>query len=96
MIELDGVEWATAEEAAGEEKPRPGERRRRHGLLGPDVKPSRVRDWKRRGFVAGYRVRGITYYRLDDLLAAELRTRLGSTRPRDEAVDERVCEAATV
>lgn len=94
MIELDGVEWVTAAEAAGEERPRPG-RERRTGLLGPDVKPSRVRDWKRRGLVAGHKVGPVAYYHLDQLYAAERDTRRGATRPRDGA-GEQVCEAATV
>jgi hypothetical protein len=81
MIALDGAEWVTAEEALPQ--------------LGDDITPERLRDWKRRRLVAGHRVGRLTYYRLDQLLDAELRTRLNATRPRNTA-GERVCEAATV
>lgn len=72
MIELAGVRYITASEAAE--------------YLGPDVTPELVRDWKRRGLIVGHRVGRCTWYRLDDLTEVEYQVRINRAgRPRHAA-----------
>lgn len=68
VIEVDGVEWVTADEARAQ--------------LGDDVTPEMIRAWKHSGRVTGHRVGRTGYYRLDQLLTAERDTRHAQKRPR--------------
>lgn len=69
MITLYGAEWLTAAELAE--------------LLGPDVTPDLLYDWKRRGLIRGTVVGGVAHYRRDDTIEAEFLTRTQTRgRPR--------------
>jgi hypothetical protein len=76
MITVDGVEYGTADELAA--------------VLGPDVNPDLIRSWARRGRITRHhrpgQGRGTTWYRLDQVTAAELATR-NSRRGRPRLLD---------
>lgn len=72
MIEVDGVEFITAQEAPEH--------------LGDDITPEMVRNWGSRRLVQGYRVGRHTYYALDDLIEVEfVVSESGQGRPRRAA-----------
>lgn len=68
MIPTCRAEWLTAAELAE--------------MLGPDVTPELLRDWKRRGLVRGTVVDGVGHYRRDDTIEAEFSTRDRTKRRR--------------
>ena len=79
MITIDGVEYGRADQLAA--------------VLGPDVTPDLIRSWARpgpRNRITRYhrpgQGRGTTWYRLDQVTAAELATR-NSRRGRPRLLD---------
>lgn len=69
MLEVNGQRYITAVEAPE--------------YLGSDVKSSRVHDWKRRRLVTGYKMGGLVWFRLDELIEVEFITRRSpGGRPR--------------